>query len=302
MTHSRLIVADTQVLDGLFSLTSRLFGVTIEAADGQAEVWNSDVRFFNVRSTDKEVIAQFFLDPYSRPKEKNGGAWMNTCVDRSRLLGPKEKGGKRIPVAYIICNQSPPVGETPSLMTFREVETIFHEFGHGLQHMLTQMEYGDVAGINGIEWDAVEIPSQMMENFCYDKSPLNTALRYLVDIRTNLSILLASFIPTDTIAAISGHYKTGEPLPDELFEKLKAARNYMVATGMLRQLGFGALDMYLHSHYSPAQESLFAAQQRLLGEYAVLSPLEEDRFLCSFAHIFAGGYAAGYYRYAVNCM
>ncbi|KAE8902792.1 Organellar oligopeptidase [Phytophthora fragariae] len=261
-----------RVLDGLFSLTSRLFGVTIEAADGQAEVWNSDVRFFNVRSTegDKEVIAQFFLDPYSRPKEKNGGAWMNTCVDRSRLLGPKEKGGKRIPVAYIICNQSPPVGETPSLMTFREVETIFHEFGHGLQHMLTQMEYGDVAGINGIEWDAVEIPSQMMENFCYDK---------------------------DTIAAISGHYKTGEPLPDELFEKLKAARNYMVATGMLRQLGFGALDMYLHSHYSPSQEPLFAAQQRLLSEYAVLRPLEEDRFLCSFAHIFAGGYAAGYYSY-----
>ncbi|KAE9037209.1 Organellar oligopeptidase [Phytophthora rubi] len=261
-----------RVLDGLFSLTSRLFGVTIEAADGQAEVWNSDVRFFNVRSTegDKEVIAQFFLDPYSRPKEKNGGAWMNTCVDRSRLLGPKEKGGKRIPVAYIICNQSPPVGETPSRMTFREVETIFHEFGHGLQHMLTQMEYGDVAGINGIEWDAVEIPSQMMENFCYDK---------------------------DTIAAISGHYKTGEPLPDELFEKLKAARNYMVATGMLRQLGFGALDMYLHSHYSPSQEPLFAAQQRLLSEYAVLRPLEEDRFLCSFAHIFAGGYAAGYYSY-----
>ncbi|KAJ8516851.1 hypothetical protein ON010_g18399 [Phytophthora cinnamomi] len=212
-----------RVLDGLFSLTSRLFGVTIEAADGQAEVWNSDVRFFNVRSAegDKEVIAQFFLDPYSRPREKNGGAWMNTCVDRSRLLGPKEKGGKRIPVAYIICNQSPPVGETPSLMTFREVETIFHEFGHGLQHMLTQMEYGDVAGINGIEWDAVEIPSQMMENFCYDKGPFNR----------------------DTIAAISGHYTTGEPLPDELFEKLKAARNYMVATGMLRQLGFGALDI-----------------------------------------------------------
>ncbi|KAH7488602.1 hypothetical protein PRIC1_007284 [Phytophthora ramorum] len=261
-----------RVLEGLFSLTSRLFGVTIEAADGQAEVWNPDVRFFNVRSTegDKEVIARFFLDPYSRPKEKNGGAWMNTCVDRSRLLGPKNHGGKRIPVAYIICNQSAPVDDTPSLMTFREVETIFHEFGHGLQHMLTQMEYGDVAGINGIEWDAVEIPSQMMENFCYDK---------------------------DTIAAISGHYKTGEPLPDELFEKLKAARNYMVATGMLRQLGFGALDMYLHSHFLPSQEPLFAVQQRLLGEYAVLSPLEEDRFLCSFAHIFAGGYAAGYYSY-----
>ncbi|KAG1711574.1 hypothetical protein DVH05_008823 [Phytophthora capsici] len=261
-----------RVLDGLFSLTSRLFGVEIEAADGQAEVWNPDVRFFNVRSTegDKEIIARFFLDPYSRPKEKNGGAWMNTCVDRSRLLGPEEQGGKRVPVAYIICNQSPPVSETPSLMTFREVETLFHEFGHGLQHMLTQMEYGDVAGINGIEWDAVEIPSQMMENFCYDK---------------------------DTIAEISGHFKTGEPLPDELFEKLKAARNYMVATVMLRQLGFGALDMYLHSHYAPSQESLFDVQQRLLSKFAVLNPLEEDRFLCSFAHIFAGGYAAGYYSY-----
>ncbi|RQM18132.1 hypothetical protein DD237_000179 [Peronospora effusa] len=261
-----------RVLEGLFSLTSRLFGVTIEAADGQAEVWHPNVRFFNVRSIegDTKIIARFFLDPYSRPKEKNGGAWMNTCVDRSRLLGPKEQNGKRIPVAYIICNQSPPVGETPSLMTFREVETIFHEFGHGLQHMLTQMEYGDVAGINGIEWDAVEIPSQMMENFCYDK---------------------------DTIAEISGHYKTGETLPDELFEKLKAARNYMVATVMLRQLGFGALDMYLHSHYSPLQESLFAVQERLLSEYAVLNPLKEDRFLCSFAHIFAGGYAAGYYSY-----
>ncbi|KAL8007914.1 putative peptidase M3A/M3B catalytic domain, neurolysin/Thimet oligopeptidase, domain 2 [Plasmopara halstedii] len=260
-----------RVLDGLFSLTSRLFAVTIEAADGQAEVWNADVRFFNVRSTesDKEVIAQFYLDPYSRPNEKNGGAWMNTCVDRSRLLGPVEKGGKRIPVAYIICNQAPPVGDTPSLMTFREVETLFHEFGHGLQHMLTQMEYADVAGINGIEWDAVEIPSQMMENFCYDK---------------------------DTIAAISGHYKTGESLPNDLFEKLKASRNFMIATGMLRQLGLGALDMYLHSHYSFTHEPLFAAQQRLLAEYTVLSPLKDDRFLCSFAHIFAGGYAAGYYR------
>ncbi|CAH0475615.1 unnamed protein product [Peronospora belbahrii] len=261
-----------RVLDGLFSLTSRLFGVTIEAADGQAEVWNPNVRFFNVRSmeSDKKIIARFFLDPYSRPKEKNGGAWMNSCVNRSRLLGPKDQGGKRIPVAYIICNQSPPVGETPSLMTFREVETMFHEFGHGLQHMLTQMEYGDIAGINGIEWDAVEIPSQMMENFCYDK---------------------------DTIAEISGHYKSGKTLPDELYEKLKASRNYMVATGMLRQLGFGALDMYLHSHYMPSQEPLFAVQQRLLSEYAVLTPLEEDRFLCSFAHIFAGGYAAGYYSY-----
>ncbi|KAI9911061.1 hypothetical protein PsorP6_009315 [Peronosclerospora sorghi] len=261
-----------RVLEGLFTLTSRLFGVTIEAADGQAEVWNPHVRFFNVRSTEgnKEVIARFYLDPYSRPKEKNGGAWMNTCVDRSRLLGPKDLDGKRIPVAYIICNQSPPVDDKPSLMTFREVETLFHEFGHGLQHMLTQEEYSDVAGINGIEWDAVELPSQMMENFCYDKG---------------------------TIAAISGHYKTGATLPDELFEKLQSARSYMVATAMLRQLSFGALDMFLHSTYTSSNESLFAVQQRLLGEFSVLKPFPDDRFLCSFAHIFAGGYAAGYYSY-----
>lgn len=126
------------------------------------------MRFFNVRGSDGEVVASFYLDPFSRPKEKNGGAWMNVCVDRSRLLGPPERGGVRNPVAYLICNQSPPVGDTPSLMTFREVETLFHEFGHGLQHMLTTVEHGAVAGINGIEWDAVELPSQMMENFCYD--------------------------------------------------------------------------------------------------------------------------------------
>ncbi|KUF95530.1 Thermospermine synthase ACAULIS5 [Phytophthora nicotianae] len=218
-----------RVLDGLFSLTSRLFGVTIEAADGQAEVWNPDP-----------------------PTWPQGAGWQAHSGGLHHLQSVATRG------------------RDASLMTFREVETLFHEFGHGLQHMLTQMEYGDVAGINGIEWDAVEIPSQMMENFCYDK---------------------------DTIAAISGHYKTGEPLPDDLFEKLKSARNYMVATGMLRQLGFGALDMYLHSHYSSLEEPLFAVQQRLLSEYAVLSPLEEDRFLCSFAHIFAGGYAAGYYSY-----
>lgn len=155
------------MLDGLFQLTSRLFGVSIEAADGQAEVWNSDVRFFNVLNDKKQVIASFYLDPYSRPKEKNGGAWMNVCVDRSRLLGRAD--GLRHPVAYLICNQSPPVGDKPSLMTFREVETLFHEFGHGLQHMLTTVDYSAVAGINGIEWDAVELPSQMMENFCYDQ-------------------------------------------------------------------------------------------------------------------------------------
>ncbi|OQR92694.1 oligopeptidase A [Thraustotheca clavata] len=261
-----------KVLDGLFDLTSRLFGVTIEAADNQAEKWHDDVRFFNIRKTgsDNSIIAQFFLDPYARPAEKNGGAWMNTCVGRSKLLGVN--GAVRIPVAYLICNQSPPVGDKPSLMTFREVETLFHEFGHGLQHMLTTVEYDAAAGINGVEWDAVELPSQFMENFCYHRGTINS---------------------------ISGHYETNEPLPEKLFEKICDARKYMAASGMLRQLNFGALDMYLHDKYDPttSKESIFEIQHKIAHRYAVMQPLPEDRFLCSFSHIFAGGYAAGYYSY-----
>ncbi|RHY27942.1 hypothetical protein DYB32_006414, partial [Aphanomyces invadans] len=257
-----------KVLHGLFQLTERLFGVT--AANGEADTWHSDVQFFHIKEHGS-VVASFFLDPYARPSEKNGGAWMNTCVNRSRLLGPTPTT-PRLPVAYLICNQSPPVGETPSLMTFREVETLFHEFGHGLQHMLTTVEYGSAAGINGVEWDAVELPSQFMENFCYHK---------------------------ETLLSISGHYETNAPLPEELYNKIKDARTYMAASGMLRQLNFGALDLYLHHHYDPhaTNESVFDVQQRLAQRYSVLPPLEDDRFLCSFSHIFAGGYAAGYYSY-----
>ncbi|KAF0749304.1 hypothetical protein AaE_007079, partial [Aphanomyces astaci] len=259
-----------KVLDGLFQLTERLFGVSIQAANGEADTWHPDVQFFHVKEHGK-VVASFFLDPYARPSEKNGGAWMNTCVNRSRLLG-RSASEPRLPVAYLICNQSPPVGETPSLMTFREVETLFHEFGHGLQHMLTTVEYGSAAGINGVEWDAVELPSQFMENFCYHK---------------------------ETLLSISGHHETGAPLPEDLYNKIKDARTYMAASGMLRQLNFGALDMYLHHHYDPhaTNESIFDVQQRLAQRYSVLAPLAEDRFLCSFSHIFAGGYAAGYYSY-----
>ncbi|CAK4079540.1 unnamed protein product [Aphanomyces euteiches] len=257
-----------KLLDGLFSLTSRLFGVTIEPANGQADTWHPDVQFFHIKEGQK-LVASFYLDPYARPHEKNGGAWMNTCVNHSRLLGPAP-GTPRIPVAYLICNQSPPVGDKPSLMNFREVETLFHEFGHGLQHMLTTVEYGSAAGINGVEWDAVELPSQFMENFCYHK---------------------------DTLLSISGHYETGEPLPESLYEKIKAARAYMVASGMLRQLNFGALDMYLHHRYDPSTESILDVQSRIADQFSILKPLPEDRFLCSFSHIFAGGYAAGYYSY-----
>ncbi|EQC34875.1 oligopeptidase A [Saprolegnia diclina VS20] len=259
-----------KVLDGLFALASRLFGIVIEAADGQAQVWHKDVRFFNIRSAESnEIIARFFLDSFARPAEKRGGAWMNSAVGRSKLLGAD--GAIRIPVAYLICNQSPPVGDKPSLMNFREVETLFHEFGHGLQHMLTTVEHEAAAGINGVEWDAVELPSQFMENFCYHRGTIND---------------------------ISGHYETNEPLPAELFEKICDARKYMAASGMLRQLYFGALDMHLHHKFDPSgDETIFDVQKAIAAKFTVLAPLPEDRFLCSFSHIFAGGYSAGYYSY-----
>lgn len=254
------------VLDGLFGLANRLFGVTIEAADGQSQVWNKDVRFFNIKDdATGEHVASFYLDPYSRPGEKRGGAWMDTCLGKS-------KATERNPVAYLVCNGSPPIGDKPSLMTFREVETLFHEFGHGLQHMLTKVEHGDASGINNVEWDAVELPSQFMENWCYDKP---------------------------TLYAFAKHYHTGEPLPDELFTKIKASKNFQAGMGMLRQLFFGAMDMKLHSEqFDPFSDaSPFDIQQDLAKMYTVIPPLPDDRFLCSFGHIFAGGYSAGYYSY-----
>jgi oligopeptidase A len=178
--------------------------------------------------------------------------------------------GKK-PVAYLICNGSPPVGDKPSLMTFREVETLFHEFGHGLQHMLTRVEEGDAAGINNVEWDAVELPSQFMENWCYDRPTINNFAK---------------------------HYETGEPIPEELFQKIKNAKNFQAGLKMLRQLFFGSMDMQLHSSFDPSGEkTCFDVQHELAKEFTVVPPLPEDRFLCAFGHIFAGGYSAGYYSY-----
>ncbi|CAN0415429.1 unnamed protein product [Pylaiella littoralis] len=254
-----------KVLEGMFGLAGRLFGVSISPADGEAEVWNPDVRFFNIKDTASgEHVASFYLDAYSRPENKRGGAWMGVCIGASKVL-------KRSPVAYLTCNGSPPVGDTPSLMTFREVETLFHEFGHGLQHMLTTMVDGDCAGINGVEWDAVELPSQFMENWCYHKP---------------------------TVDQFAKHHETGETLPADLFDKLCAQRTYMAGSTMLRQLYFGQLDMELHHRYDPSgDESLLDVQRRVAKEFTVLPPLSSDRFLCAFGHIFAGGYAAGYYSY-----
>ena len=260
-----------KVLDGLFALAERLFDVKVVAADGEAPVWQQDVRFFRILDAGTGAPrAAFYLDPYSRPAEKRGGAWMDDCLGRSATLaGPDE--AVRLPIAYLVCNGTPPVGERPSLMTFREVETLFHEFGHGLQHMLTTVDRDGAAGIDNVEWDAVELPSQFMENWCYHQP---------------------------TLRGFSGHWETDEPLPQELFDKLLAARTYRAGSDTLRQLYFGLTDLALHDGYQPsAERTPFDVQREVAESCAVLTPLPEDRFLCAFSHIFAGGYAAGYYSY-----
>ena len=260
----------TQVLDGLFDLARQLFGVIITPADGQAPVWHDDVRYFQVSDEQGKAIAYFYLDPYSRPAEKQGGAWMNVCLQRAKIrLVEGER--LRLPIAYLICNQSPPVDDVPSLMTFRDVETLFHEFGHGLQHMLTTVDYSGASGINNVEWDAVELPSQFMENWCYRRS---------------------------TLMSLGKHYQTGEPLPDEYYQKLVTARTYMSGSATLRQVHLSLLDLELHHRYQPtSDETPNQVRDRLAATTMVLSPLPEDSFLCAFKHIFAGGYAAGYYSY-----
>ena len=259
-----------RVLDGLFGLANRIFGVTISAADGKAPVWQEDVRYFQIADENGEAIAFFFLDPYSRPAEKRGGAWMNDCIGRAKMV-VEGKTETRLPVAYLTCNQTPPVDGKPSLMTFGEVTTLFHEFGHGLQHMLTTIDFSGAAGINNVEWDAVELPSQFMENWCYDRP---------------------------TLFGMAKHYETGETLPEEYYQKLVAAKNYMSGSAMLRQLHFGMLDMELHSNYEPGgEETPSDVRDRLAKTTSVLPPIPEDNFLCAFGHIFAGGYAAGYYSY-----
>ncbi len=266
-----------QVLDGLFGLVKRLFGVTVTPADGQAPVWHEDVRYFQIADETGTPIAYFYLDPYSRPGEKRGGAWMDSCINRAKLM----ENGKittRLPVAYLICNQTPPIDGKPSLMTFYELETLFHEFGHGLQHMLTKVDYTSAAGINNVEWDAVELPSQFMENWCYESR---------------------------TFFGMAHHYETGETLPEHYYQKLLAAKNYMSGSGMLRQIHFSILDVELHNSYAPGGSQTAADLRNALAKLSegiaqkttILTPLPEDAFLCAFSHIFAGGYAAGYYSY-----
>ena len=255
----------TKVLEGMFGLAEYLFSIEIKESSEESYKWHEDVQFFEV--TEKgEKIASFYLDAYSRPGEKRGGAWMDNCLDR-RIID----GKIRLPVVYLNANGTPPVGEKPSLMSFNEVTTLFHEFGHGLQGMLTTVSYPDVSGINGVEWDAVETSSQFLENWCYHEPVLRS---------------------------ISGHWKTYKPLPDDLVQKLLDAKVYMAASGMLRQLEFGMTDIELHSTFDPeGAVPAFDVHRRIATETNILEPMEEDHFLCAFAHIFAGGYAAGYYSY-----
>ncbi|MCA9014494.1 MAG: M3 family metallopeptidase, partial [Planctomycetaceae bacterium] len=255
-----------KVLDGLFQLVNRIFGITVTAVAEDVPIWNKDVRYFNIADEGGEIIAGFYLDPYARPADKRGGAWMDDCLGRKIV-----QGNIQIPVAHLVCNSTPPVGNKPSLMTFREVETLFHEFGHGLQHMLTTINEADAAGINGVEWDAVELASQFMENWCYHKP---------------------------TLLGMAKHFETGETLPDDLFEKIKAARNFQAGTQMLRQIQFGVVDLKLHSEFDPeGPQTVFDVQREVSQTTSVLPMLPEDRFLCSFQHIFAGGYSAGYFSY-----
>jgi oligopeptidase A len=255
-----------RVLDGLFALVADLFGIRVEPADGQAEVWHQDVRYFNIfDDASKEYLASFYLDPYSRPETKKSGAWMDDCRGRRKTSTEVQK-----PVAYLVCNGTPPSGGKPSLMSFQDVLTMFHEFGHGLQHMLTEVDELGVSGISGVEWDAVELPSQFMENWLFHE---------------------------ESLKKISAHYETGEPLPQAYLDRIIAAKNFRAASMMLRQLQFGLVDIELHYKFDPSIEDPHRLAMRIAKKTSPLPPRPENRTLCSFSHIFAGGYSAGYYSY-----
>ncbi len=255
------------ILRGLFDLIESLFGVRIETG-ADVPVWHADVAYYRVRNSEGREIAGFYLDPYARPEEKRGGAWMDELCGRSTVCAPRGHA-VRLPVAYVNCNQRPALDDAPSLMSFQEVTTLFHEFGHALQHMLTTVNHGFVAGISNIEWDAVELPSQFMENWCYHPQIL---------------------------ARLARHYQTGEPLDAELLDKLLETRTFRAGSNALRQISFALTDLALHTA-DPEQLDPIMTAQRIARDILPLPPLPEDRFLCSFSHIFAGGYAAGYYSY-----
>jgi oligopeptidase A len=254
---------ETRVLPGMFRLVETLYGISIEQT--ATPTWHPDVRFYSIRDRSGSLIGQFYVDLYARPS-KRGGAWMDEAVTRRA-----REGRVQTPVAYLNCNFSAPVGGKPALFTHEEVNTLFHEFGHGLHHLLTRVDYLGVSGINGVEWDAVELPSQFMENFCWE---------------------------WDVLAPMTGHVDSGGSLPRALFDKMLAAKNFQVGMQTVRQIEFALFDLRLHHDFDPrsARTAL-----DLLGEVrrrvAVMLPPDYNRFPNNFSHIFAGGYAAGYYSY-----
>ena len=252
-----------KVLNGLFGIVERLFGIRIEE-QADADTWHDDVRFFRL-SRDGETLAYCYLDPFAR-SNKRGGAWMADCRDRRRLAD----GQIQLPVAYLVCNFTPPVGNKPALLTHDEVTTLFHEFGHGLHHMLTRVNYPEVSGINGVAWDAVELPSQFLENWCWEPEGL---------------------------ALMSGHYETNEPLPNELLENMLAAKHFQAGMMMVRQLEFSLFDFKLHQCFEAGVTDVQQVLDEVRKQVAVMTPPKENRFQHSFGHIFSGGYAAGYYSY-----
>ena len=252
-----------KVIAGMFEVVRRLFGIQVKQISS-FDTYHPDVRFYEIEKNG-EKVASFYLDLFARDKKK-GGAWMADCRVRR-----KTEKGVQLPVAFLTCNFTPPVGDTPSLLTHDEVTTLFHEFGHGLHHMLTHIDVAAVSGINGVAWDAVELPSQFMENWCWEP---------------------------EAIPLISGHYKTGEPLPQSLLDKMLAARNFQSGLQMIRQLEFALFDFRLHAEYNPsAPKSAQAVLNEVRDRVAVIKPPAFNRFENSFSHIFAGGYAAGYYSY-----
>jgi oligopeptidase A len=254
---------EDQVLNGLFGLVERLYGLTV--SEDQAPLWHPDVRFFSLVDRAGERIGEFYLDLYAR-SGKRGGAWMDDAITRRRI-----GAAIQAPVAYLTCNFSAPVAGKPALLTHDEVSTLFHEFGHGLHHLLTRVEDLPVAGISGVEWDAVELPSQFMENFCWE---------------------------WEVLAPMTRHAETGEHLPRALFDRMLAAKNFQAGMQTVRQLEFSLFDMLLHSAHDPAgPETAEDVLARVRAEIAVLVPPAYNRFANSFSHIFGGGYAAGYYSY-----
>jgi len=249
---------------GLFKVTGRLFGLQISKIE-DADVWHEDVSVYQIKDANGTVRGAFYMDNYAR-SDKRGGAWMDVCVGRM-----KKKHGTQLPVAYLTCNLTPPVGDEPALLTHSELTTLFHEFGHGLHHMLTKVDHASVAGISGVEWDAVELPSQFLENWCWERESLDL---------------------------VSAHYQTGERLPQDLLQKARAAKNFQSGMTTVRQLEFALFDMRLHQTTDGPNA---ARVQELLNtvrdEVSVYSVPDFVRFQNSFAHIFAGGYAAGYFSY-----